>query len=158
MILITGRDGNFSKEGFTLIELIGVIAVILILFSITAGGMKAIKQYSAKQKARTEIYSLSAALKAYELDYGGYPADGIANMTKALLSKSKNGPYIEKSKWNIDAANKIIDPWGKSYVYHNNIDGSMWAGVRNSDSFDLYSCGPNRIDNNGKVDDIGNWK
>lgn len=154
MILTIGRE---CKQGFTIIELLVVISVILILFTIGAAGMGLAKKFAAKQKAKTEIYSLSTSIKAYELDYSDYPPDGITNLYLALTSNSKNGPYIEKSKWNIDGANRILDPWGKPYVYYNNVDGSTWAHARNVDSFDLYSYGPDGINNNGNGDDIGNW-
>ncbi|MBF0533045.1 MAG: type II secretion system protein GspG [Candidatus Omnitrophica bacterium] len=51
-----------------------------------------------------------------------------------------HGPYLKK---------KTIpkDPWGHDYVY-------LSPGKHNTDSFDLYSYGPDGVE--GK-DDIANW-
>jgi general secretion pathway protein G len=59
-----------------------------------------------------------------------------------LLNPTKwNGPYLDTE---IPA-----DPWGQPYQYCE-------PGRINSDSFDVWSMGPDRQDNT--ADDIGNWQ
>ena len=41
-----------------------------------------------------------------------------------------------------------LDPWGMEYQY-------VYPGVHNPKSFDIFSCGPDRVA--GTADDIGNW-
>lgn len=161
------KEGLFmerKKKGFTIIELIVVISIIIMLATLVGGAVYQAKEYSRRQKARADIYSLSVALRAYETDYGLFPADpaaGNASMINALLSISRNGPYIEIKQGDLDSGGHMIDPWKRAYVYENNVDGDNLAGgPHNPGSFDIYSLGYDGVTlgNPGTgPDDINNW-
>jgi general secretion pathway protein G len=126
-----------GKKGFTIIELLLVIAIIIILSSLFSVAVGMAKDKARRTSAQAEISSLSLAVKTYESDYGIWPAN-----LNVLTSTSKNGPYMEViSK----------DPWDKAYTY-------AVPGTHNTSSFDIYSWGPNATDDSGAVDDITNWK
>jgi general secretion pathway protein G len=126
-----------NRKGFTIIELLAVIAVILILAGLLTAVIGLAKDKAQRTKAQAEIASLSLAVKTYESDYGTWPAN-----LNVLTTTSKNGPYMEAI---------INDPWDKAYTY-------TVPGVHNTSSFDIYSWGPNATDNSGNPDDITNWK
>jgi general secretion pathway protein G len=106
-----------SDKGFTFIETIVTITIILILSA--AVGFSAIK-YVEKAKiaaCRNQIETLRLALQSYLLDCGHYPTE-IQSLgalwEKPILSPIPadwNGPYIDR---------RIPkDPWGNDYVYKN---------------------------------------
>ncbi len=65
-------------RGFTLMELLVVVAIIVILAALTMGGLGFIQRKQAVEKARAQIGMLSSGLEEYKLDFGRYPvADDI---------------------------------------------------------------------------------
>jgi len=98
------------------------------------------------------------------------------------LTQKKNGPYFEPNEddivlqtvasdattWNSqfkdsssgnDYAPVIIDPWGMPFVYdRNRPEGTAVIGTNhNIKTVDMYSYGPNVLDEDGAEDDINNW-
>lgn len=59
--------------GFTLIEMMTVITIIVILTGLTVAGMGFINQKRDNAKAKVEIELLSKGLEQYRADYGEYP-------------------------------------------------------------------------------------
>jgi hypothetical protein len=57
-----------------------------------------------------------------------------------------------------DYAPVMIDPWGMPFVYDRNSPegASIIESNHNPKSMDLYSYGPNSIDEDGAKDDITN--
>jgi len=64
------------QKGFTLIELMIVVAIIGILAAITFGVTKGVTQRAAISQARSELAALGQALEAYKKQYGDYPQTG----------------------------------------------------------------------------------
>jgi len=79
---------------------------------------------------------ISGALGAYKADHGRYPteSEGLA----ALLPSNPNSrnAYVDDNP---------IDPWGNPFVYRLTPTGG----------FQVYSTGPNGVDDRGVGDDIG---
>jgi len=61
--------------GFTLIEMITVIAIIVILVSLVLAVNGLVQRKSAMARTDSEIRLLSQACEAYKTDNGGYPQD-----------------------------------------------------------------------------------
>ncbi|MDX1915737.1 MAG: prepilin-type N-terminal cleavage/methylation domain-containing protein [Methylophilus sp.] len=130
------------NKGFTIIELLFVIAIIGILASIAIPKYADYVEKSNVSIAIQDIAMMSALIKAYDLDAGDFP-DALAD---------------------IGLGNKL-DPWGSPYQYLNlNKNGN--GGARkdkklnplNSD-FDLYSMGKDgktktQITQKDSVDDV----
>jgi general secretion pathway protein G len=99
--------------GFTLLELLIVIAIIGLLASIVAPKLIGRVGKSKAVVARAQIESFVTALETYRLDTGEYPPQEVG--LKALIEKPADiqnwhGPYLKK---------RVVpdDPWGQPYVY-----------------------------------------
>ena len=134
------------EQGFTLVELLVVLAILGLLIALVAPAM--IRQLgSAKHKiAEQSIERLSGVLDLYRLDVGDYPstASGLAGLNENSANVSGwNGPYLK------DAAG-INDPWGHRFQYRN-------PSQRPNHAFDIISLGAdNKPGGEGENADIIN--
>ena len=126
------NDGTLDRQrGFTLLELLVVLAIIGLLVGLVAPA--ALHQLgSAKEKiAHQSIERLSSVLDMYKLDIGAYPT--TEQGLQALISRPQglsrwDGPYLKGSKL-------PDDPWGRPFQYRI-------PSQRPGHEFDLYSLGP----------------
>jgi type II secretory pathway pseudopilin PulG len=99
----SGACHNRRYTGFTLIELIVVIGVIIILTGLVLSTVGYARKKGARARAETEIAAMSAACESYKADNGIYPrgpATAIpigtvtipANVTDNLDAKTKGDP------------------------------------------------------------------
>lgn len=81
-----------NKKGFTLIELMVVIAIIGLLSSIVLASLKGARDKAANQKFKSETMELIKALELYKANNGQYPyenaasANGTTNYSAAILN------------------------------------------------------------------------
>ena len=99
-------------DGFTLIEILVVMAIIAMLAVMVAPNLFNQQAGAMRDVARTEISTLEAALDIYRLDIGEYPdtLDGL--MEDDTDRASWNGPYLRRAV--------PTDPWDNEYVYEGN--------------------------------------
>lgn len=124
----TTRVSSVRSLGFTLLELLVVMAIIGLLAAYV--GPKYFSQLGKSEHnvAKAQIESFAKALDAFRLDAGRYPttAEGLnALMAKPVNVRTWSGPYLAKEI--------PLDPWGKTYIYKN-------PGTRGRD-FDIVSYG-----------------
>jgi len=67
------------KKGFTIIELVIVISVLIVLIGITVPRMKGMQDQSKITKAKGELSTLQAAVESYYSFTGNYPVSCVAN-------------------------------------------------------------------------------
>lgn len=138
-----------NDQGFTLIEMLVVIAVIAILAA-TVGPMLINHVSDAKvAAARTQIEILGTALDAYRLDNDRYPttAQGLsalwARPVTSPVPGNWRGPYLRKPP--------PPDPWNKQYEY-------VSPGLHSPQTYDLASHGRDgQAGGVGEDDDLTSW-
>jgi general secretion pathway protein G len=118
------------EQGFTLVELLVVLAILGLLIALVAPAM--IRQLgSAKHKiAEQSVERLDGILDLYRLDVGDYPstAQGLAALNENSTNVAGwNGPYLKD-------AGGIKDPWGRAFQYR-------YPSQRPNHSFDIVSLG-----------------
>ena len=89
-----GRTRSATR-GFTLVELLTVIAIMAVLVTLLLGAVQSVRRNVAA-KATTEMFeALDAALQEYYRDYGSYPwADGSAGGDYAAVDLTNDtSPY-----------------------------------------------------------------
>jgi len=67
------QKSNLSRQAFTLIELLMVIAVIGILAAITFGIGNGVRNAQYRAKVKVELAAITQALEEYKARYGDYP-------------------------------------------------------------------------------------
>jgi general secretion pathway protein G len=101
------------SNGFTLIEILVVMAIIAMLAVMVAPNLFNQQAGAMRDVARTEISTLEAALDIYRLDVGEYPDSLDGLMEDDTDRASWNGPYLRRAV--------PTDPWDNEYVYE--VDG-----------------------------------
>jgi general secretion pathway protein G len=131
--------------GFTLLEMLVVLAIMGLLAAIIAPQVLKYLGSSRTQTAKVQIQNVVAALELYRLDVGRYPTqeEGLnAVITAPSTAPGWNGPYLQKST-------ALNDPWGHPYLYRN-------PGKHGD--IDVYSLGSDNAEGGtGEAADVGNW-
>lgn len=136
-----------AESGFTLIEMLVVIAILGILAGLVVPRLMAEPDKARVVKARMQMESVSTALHQYRLDNGVYP--DTTQGLRALMEKPTSGriPRNYPPRGYLDALPR--DPWGNEFIY-------VQPG-RHGD-FDLTSLGADGVPGGEGVDkDINNW-
>ena len=95
-----------------------------------------------------ELRVLAAALDKFRLDNGFYPTNA-QGLTALLWKPERHRPEPPNWRRYLDGTpNPLVDPWGNLFQYYR-------PGTHNPDSYDLYSLGPDGVDDSG--DEITNW-
>ena len=171
------------ERGFTLVEMLVVITIIVILAGLTIAGFGFINQKQAREQTKIQIGLLKMALEDYKADMGEYPEHAVASgkggtpeIYKALYPNNPENPnakvYLSELNPENDQQNwldehkdgtaglEIKDPWGKEYFYRTNPASA-------NPKFDLWSAGPDGktsapagdydADDEDNLDDIRGW-
>lgn len=102
------------RRGFTLMEVLLVLAILVILGSLVTVGYFKIQQNANFDMAKNQIRSLGTAVDAYQLHVGSFPngdqgLDALRIAPPDVPQGKWRGPYIDKEL--------PLDPWGRAYIY-----------------------------------------
>lgn len=117
-----GEDG-----GFTLVELLVVVAILGIVITIAIPAYSQIKVSAQNARCIEEMRGIENDINAYTIEHGG-------ELPPNLGAIGRGG---------------MRDPWGNPYRYYNIVaNGTAGAyvditGTEGNSDFDLYSIGPN---------------
>jgi general secretion pathway protein G len=143
-----GRPGQ-DRAGFTLIEILVVIAVIAMLAALVAPNVFQHVGTAKETTARSQIELFGAALDSYRLDNGRYPStdQGLEALRVQPniqpLPSNWNGPYLRKDV--------PLDPWGLPYLF-------LSPGEINPRGYDLLSLGADgELGGEGEDADVVSW-
>jgi general secretion pathway protein G len=137
---ITGRVAR--ARGFTLIEMVMVIALIGIVMSIV--GNYAFQRFNqGKYKAgQAAVHSLEMKVQAYMLDNGSAPQSLNDLVTRPNNAQNWQGPYAKPGD--------LIDPFGHPFQYKAPGDHG---------DFDIIFLGKDgKPGGDGLDKDFGNWE
>jgi general secretion pathway protein G len=141
------RSSSVIRSGFTLIEILVVLAIIGTLAMVVGPSVFRNVGDANVVAARTQIETFSVALETWRLDMRSYPSteEGLAVLVVRPLRTPERwrGPYLRKQV--------PLDPWGRPYQY-------ISPGIANSETFDLYSLGRDGAPGGtGEDADITSW-
>ncbi len=133
-------------RGFTLIELMVVLAIIGVLAALIVPNVLGRADDARVTAARTDVGNLIQALKLYKLDNQRYPTS--AQGLQALVIKPGTEPV--PGNWKPYLEKLPADPWGRAYLYMN---PGLKAEV------DVLSFGADgQSGGEGNNADIGSWQ
>ncbi|MGI8979174.1 MAG: type II secretion system major pseudopilin GspG [Pirellulaceae bacterium] len=137
------RTHRRRPRGFTLMEILLVLAILVVLGSLVTVGYVTVQRNAMMDAARTQIKMLDDAVDQYRLSVGKYPSgdQGLQSLRVQPPDAAANkwrGPYLE--------ADIPVDPWGNDYIYEEVQD------QYGEPSFQITSLGPDGT--NGTADDI----
>jgi general secretion pathway protein G len=137
---------NRRRSGFTLLEIMIVVAIIVMLAAFAVPNLVGMQDRAKIDSTKSQVTQFANNFEQYKVLVGDYPDSGQG--FNALVTGPGNAqwtPIIASEDAN------MADPWGSKYNY-------QYPGSRNkfgSSKPDVWSNGPDR--QSGTADDIGNW-
>jgi len=133
------------SRGFTILELLLVLAILAVLAGIVASRFSGQSQAAKVKAAKTQLSAINLSLNRFEIDLGRYPtsSEGLRVLIEKPSDGAKawGGPYLD--------SNAVPpDQWGNAWNYRQ-------PGQHRTDSYDLWSNGPDGREGGG--DDVANW-
>jgi len=77
---------DFTRRGFTLMEMMTVIAIITLLLSITLPGLGQSKEVGRKTKCASNLHQQGLAISSYLTDTGHYPGHAAASQAGHVMA------------------------------------------------------------------------
>ena len=144
-----------AKRGFTLMEVLLVIVILLMLGTVGVVSYSKISENSKKDTTRILINDVEGAVNRYALAVGTYPTDdeGLGALITRPDDEARGkawdsgGPFLTGGRIPQDA-------WHRPLTYKR-VDDT--TASRTAVYFHIYSLGPNGTDDSGSGDDIPAW-
>jgi len=141
-------NANHRREahrgGFTLMELLLVLAILVILGSMAVGLFTGVGERARVDLAKSQIGMFKRQVRLYHQLVNQYPTS-----LNDLIQQPANLKNPDKWTRLLDETKLPPDPWENEYRFAQ-------PGSHNTDGFDVWSIGPDGAD--GTADDIGNWE
>lgn len=141
-----------AKRGFTLIEILLVLAIIGMLAGVAIVSLVGTREGAKIDSTKAMLSSIETALETYNMHVSHYPSEEEGNLTalrvkptfeNEQIGEMWRGPYLKKEP---------RDAWGNVVNYELNVAGTDEAQAQ---PYRLWSNGPDGVD--GTEDDINNW-
>lgn len=144
---LTSTQRHQTAQGFTLIEIMVVVAILGILAALVVPKIMGRPDEARIVAARQDIAAIRQALNLYRLDNQRYPT--TEQGLQALVEKPATSPIPANWKAGGYLERLPKDPWGAPYQYLN-------PGLRGE--VDIYSLGADgATGGSGNDADIGSW-
>lgn len=138
-----------QKRGFTLVEVLVVLVILVLLFGLVGPRILGSQQKANIKTTQLTIGNLESALRLYAVENSTFPSteEGLAALLQPPSDEQRSrnwaGPYL-------DAEALPVDPWGNSFRY----EYPPKYGSR--DFPNIWSPGKDSQDDTD--DDIANWQ
>ena len=132
-----------KQQGFTLLEIMLVVTIIALLLGAAIYKLGGNVEYSRHVRVAADIQGINTQLKLYESMNGFFPTTDQG--LQALVVQPDTDP--RPTRWYQLYKDVPKDPWQNNYIY-------ICPGLKNPNSYDLYSAGPSRKPGAG-TDDWG---
>ena len=129
-----------GRGGFTLIEMLVVIAIIAILASLVATAAIKMAESGRRAQAEMDISALYKALGEYKFKYGDYPTNstGGYSATDIIYDSSDDNRVLtilakvhlysfDHARLSDNGKGKFLDPWGNAYIWRETAVTSDYA-------------------------------
>ncbi len=106
------RSRRPRRSGFTLLELLLVMAILVVLASLSTFAILNLQKSSLQRSAFLQIKMLEDACTMYKLNVGSFPStlDDLFNNPSGMTRAQWGGPYIKEPV--------PMDPWRRPYTYN----------------------------------------
>jgi general secretion pathway protein G len=139
------QDRQHREGGYTLVELLVVLAILSLLVAIAAPRLIQYLGSAKTDTAAIQVERLGGVLDLYRIELGRYPStqEGLqALVDRPPQAEAWNGPYLKNR-------DSLVDPWGRTYLYR--VPGQHGE-------YDLYSLGADgKEGGEGEDRDITSW-
>jgi prepilin-type N-terminal cleavage/methylation domain-containing protein len=157
-------------RGFTLVEMLVVIAIIAILAGLSLAALSYARRTANERATTATILLLQQAIERYESDFHDFPSSegdvtgilGAENLWRCLNTDKKEGPYLKSGDVRTCDSNRNGDPepcdaWNRPIIYIHHRDYQNRNPQKRT--FRLISAGIGGEFESGApgTDDLCNW-
>ena len=136
-----------KSAGFSLIELIAVVAILGILAAVVAPKIFNRPGEARMKRAAADIRNIEASLQMYKLDNFSFPTTDQGLL--ALVEQPTGSPEAPNWAEGGYLGSMPKDPWGRDYLY---------LSPGENGEIDIYTLGADgQAGGEGEQADIGNW-
>lgn len=141
---------NNGRKGFTLIELMIVVAIIIILAAVAIPNYLRMTDRARRSRVAGDFSSIATALEAYQVDWGTYPDDAAAatglsgsfgkNNTDTMIYHELIGD--DQATLNQKGSNNLTltgEPAGIEYIKAGTL-AAMYNPFNPNDTNDYFYC------------------
>jgi len=148
---------NHRKTGFTIVELLTVIAIIATLVALLVPALSSVRRIARQAKQKAQFTTIELALEAFKNDYGDYPPSdwfkppvfdycGAQKLTEALLGWDLRGFHPEsdfRANGRDDEGTFIYDPCVPAFFEQRR---DPYLELATADAFRFGTSGAGRLD------------
>lgn len=136
------------KKGFTLLELLIVIAVMLVLAALLVPAFFKVQNEGRKRRAEVEASVIESAIRAYMMRERRFPVtdpsprsqdviygDGQERGNVEVMNRLRNAnpPVLDEGKLRWDQEGNAINPWGRQYRIWLDMNYDGWLDLDGDD-------------------------
>jgi type II secretory pathway pseudopilin PulG len=116
----TIHDNSKKKTGFTIVELLTVMSIIILLISLLVPALNRVRRYAQGVKQRAQFHGIAVALDLFNAENEGYPDSnafddqglpycGAMKLAEAMVGQDLKG-FNPKSRFRRDGFDNFIKP------------------------------------------------
>ncbi len=97
---------NVKRRGFTLVELLTVVAIIAMLIGILVPAVNRARQAALKTSVKAQLYGISQGLEMFKGDFGYYPSSLPQNPTNGVEIQADRNASLTNFK--VQGAHRLV--------------------------------------------------